>query len=296
MMLSGMATRVPGAVPRRFLTTSVKRPLRVAIAGAGVSGSILAAQLAKHSNVQVTVVERFARGALPPGLNLLLNHNGMAALGALDADLEAAVKAVGDPMVSWSAAKLTGESLYRLGDVAAPGAGFAAGDECAMPLADTYGVRGRWRDLTATCQLAAVASDAEMHWRTEISGVVFNGDTSDAGGAGAGAGAGARAPLTLTLRHAAEVVGAAGPVSYSNQEELGREAEDPSVVAARKAAEEAAWREAREEELEIDLLIGCDGRYVFLPLTSHLSPLTSHGSDSPLILSPHLAGTRLCGS
>merc|ERR1711965_96893 len=100
-------------------------------------------------------------------------------------------------MVSWSAATMTGESLYRLGDVAAPGAGFAAGDECAMPLADTYGVRGRWRDLTATCQLAAVASDAEIHWRTEIAGVVFNGDYDAA----------SRAPLTLTLRHAAEIAG-----------------------------------------------------------------------------------------
>ena len=81
---------------------------------------LLAAQLAKYSNVKVTLLERFSRGALPPGLNLLLNHNGMGAIGALDSDLAAAIKAVGDPMISWSAAKMTGESLYRLGDVAAP--------------------------------------------------------------------------------------------------------------------------------------------------------------------------------
>ena len=43
---------------------------------------------ALHGNVQVTLLERFARGALPPGLNLLLNHNGMGALGALDPDLK----------------------------------------------------------------------------------------------------------------------------------------------------------------------------------------------------------------
>ena len=253
-----MFTRVPAptrrllgsvvAAPRRLIATrGADRPLRVAIAGAGVSGSILAAQLSKHANVEVTLLERFARGALPPGLNLLLNHNGMAALGALDADLANAVKAVGDPMVSWSAATLSGKSLYSLGDVAAPGAGFAEGDECATPLADTYGVRGRWRDLTATCQLAAVASNAEIHWRTEISDVVFNGN------------GGSRPPLTLTLRHAAEVAG--GPDSYSNQEELGRPAEDASVIAARKAAEEEAWRNARVVELDVDLLVGCDGRY-----------------------------------
>jgi hypothetical protein len=222
------------ALPQRGLATAQK-PLRVAIAGAGVSGSILAAQLAKHANVEVTLLERFARGALPPGLNLLLNHNGMGAIGALDTELAAAIRAVGEPMISWSASTLSGRSLYKLGDVANTGAGFAEGDECAMPLADTYGVRGRWRDLTATCQLAAVASKAKIHWRTEISDVVHNGER------------GASAPLTITLRHAAEIAG--GPDSYSNQEELGREAEDASVVAARQAAEEKAWREARVEQV-----------------------------------------------
>ena len=52
-----------------------------------MSGSILAAQLSKHPNVKVTLLERFARGALPPGLNLLLNHNGIATIKALDPPL-----------------------------------------------------------------------------------------------------------------------------------------------------------------------------------------------------------------
>ena len=148
-------------------------------------------------------------------------------------------------MVSWSAA-ISGKSLYSLDDVAAWVPDLPRATRCD-PLADTYGVRGRWRDLTATCQLAAVASNAEIHWRTEISDVVFNGN------------GGSRPPLTLTLRHAAEVAG--GPDSYSNQEELGRPAEDASVIAARKAAEEEAWRNARVVELDVDLLVGCDGRY-----------------------------------
>lgn len=238
-----------GAHIRLHCTSPPARPLRVAIAGAGVSGSILASQLAKHPNVQVTLLERFARGALPPGLNLLLNHNGMAALGALDADLATAVKRVGDPMVSWSAATLSGESLYKLGDVTrpkAPSSGFSADDECAAPLADTYGVRGRWRDLTATCQLAAVASDATIHWRTEIADVAYHGNAREA-------------PLTLTLRHAAQV--GDGADSYSNQEGLSTNTEDSRVAASRKAAEEAAWRDARVSSLEVDLLVGCDGRY-----------------------------------
>ena len=114
---SSMFTRVPAptrrllgsvvAAPRRLIATrGADRPLRVAIAGAGVSGSILASALAKHPNVRVTMLERFARGALPPGLNLLINHNGMGALSALDAELATAVRAVGEPMVSWSAATL----------------------------------------------------------------------------------------------------------------------------------------------------------------------------------------------
>ena len=273
-------------VPHAFACPFVpprRRQLHIAIAGAGVSGSILAAQLAKHAGVRVTLIERFARGALPPGLNLLLNHNGMAALGELDHDLAAAVKRVGEPMVSWSAATLTGRSLYRvrtqgsnsglarlfhasypvltslsfeplcgqLGDVTAAGAGFAAGDECAVPLADTYGVRGRWRDLTATCQLAAIGSTAEIFWRAEIAGVRYNGDRAQPAGA----------PLTLTVRHAAKVAG--GEDSYSNQEEHGLRSTDADGAAAahRAAIEAAAWRDGTVEELDVDLLIGCDGRY-----------------------------------
>ncbi|CAK0864645.1 unnamed protein product, partial [Prorocentrum cordatum] len=225
--------------------------LRVAIAGAGISGSILAAQLSKHANVRVTLLERFARGALPPGLNLLLNHNGMAALGALDARLAEAVRRVGEPMVSWSAATLSGRPLYGLGDVTAAGAASAVGGERSGPLADTYGVRGRWRDLTATCQLAAVASAAEIRWRTQVAGV-----RCSSGGA-----RGSRAPLTLTLHRAAEIAGGIG--TYTNQEALGSgNAGSPAVAAAAAAeAEAAAWADARAEELEVDLLVGCDGRY-----------------------------------
>ena len=235
-------------------------PLRIAIAGAGISGSILASQLAKHPNATVCLIERFARGALPPGLNLLLNHNGMAALRALDPHLAGRIGGVGEPMVSWSAHTATGEMLYDLGDVVEAG------------LADAYGVRGRWRDLTATCQLAAVASDAVVLWRTEISDVRYNrdddgGDDVDDDDDGGGGGTGGRAPLTLTLRRAAEVDGGGtGPDSYSNQEEAGGGGEEApssssSSEARRAAAEDEAWRNAAVETLDVDLLIGCDGRY-----------------------------------
>lgn len=54
-------------------------PIHVAIAGCAVNGSILASQLAQNAAICVTVIERCSRGGLLPGLNLLLNHNGLAA-------------------------------------------------------------------------------------------------------------------------------------------------------------------------------------------------------------------------
>ena len=106
---------------RRLLSTSAfaasAKPLRVAIAGAGVSGSIVAAQLAKHPNVEVTLLERFARGALPPGLNLLLNHNGLAALHDTDAELEARIRGRGHDIIGWQARTMTGEVLYDIPDL-----------------------------------------------------------------------------------------------------------------------------------------------------------------------------------
>lgn len=130
--------------PARALSSAAVPPpvLRVAIAGGGIAGCILASQLLKEPRVEVRVFEQRQRDALPPGLNLLLNHNGMSALRAVDPILEEAVRGRGHDIVGWSARKMTGHVLYDIPDAVAAG------------LADCNGVRARWDEVNAEVQRA----------------------------------------------------------------------------------------------------------------------------------------------
>lgn len=132
---------------RRLFSTAAaavgeKPVLRVAISGGGIAGCILASQLLQEPRVEVRVFERRKRDALPPGLNLLLNHNGMSALRATDAALEAAVRGRGHDIVGWSARTMTGRQLYEIPDAKSAG------------LADANGVRARWDEVNAEVQKA----------------------------------------------------------------------------------------------------------------------------------------------
>ena len=130
---------------RRRLATVVKDPplLRITVAGGGIAGCILASQLAGEPGVRVNVYEQRCADELPAGLNLLLNHNGMAALRDSDQELEAAVRGRGHDVVGWSARTMAGRILYDLENVQAEG------------LADLNGVMARWDEVNAVCQRAA---------------------------------------------------------------------------------------------------------------------------------------------
>ena len=133
------------AATRRSAATAASHnqaPIRVLVAGGGVAGCIIASQLLRTPGIEVSIVERRSAGELPRGLNLLLNHNGMAALADIDASLEAALRSIGTDTVGWSARMMTGELLYELADVQEEG------------LADTPGLVGRWDEVNATLQAA----------------------------------------------------------------------------------------------------------------------------------------------
>ena len=91
--------------------------LRVAIAGGGIAGCIFASELKKEPRIEVDVFEQRPADVLPAGLNLLLNHNGMAALLDTDPVLEAAVRGRGHDVVGWSARTMAGHELYDIADV-----------------------------------------------------------------------------------------------------------------------------------------------------------------------------------
>ena len=98
---------------RSFSTTAPTPVLRVVVAGGGIAGCILASQLAKEPGIRVQVIEKRRKDALPPGLNLLLNHNGMSAIHDVDPSLAKAVRGRGHDIVGWSARMMTGRSLTK---------------------------------------------------------------------------------------------------------------------------------------------------------------------------------------
>ena len=110
--------------------------------GGWVHHRVAAVAHAWHRGEHRGAAQRGRATELPRGLNLLLNHNGMAALADIDASLEAALRSIGTDTVGWSARMMTGELLYELADVQEEG------------LADTPGLVGRWDEVNATLQAA----------------------------------------------------------------------------------------------------------------------------------------------
>lgn len=93
--------------------------LNVIIAGAGIAGNVVLRQLLHHPAIgSLHAYEaRPQDKASPPGLNVLMNHNGLYALRQVDPDLYTTFTQLGRPMVNWSARTVTGEALYDLPDV-----------------------------------------------------------------------------------------------------------------------------------------------------------------------------------
>ena len=116
--------------------------LRIAIAGGGICGGLLATQLRRSNLFDVCCFEKTPHTGGPPGVNLLLNHNGIAAIKDHDKDLYERLAAVGFEMKTWAALTMTGNCLY-------------AENVVESGLADSAGLRARWDHFVAAIRAAS---------------------------------------------------------------------------------------------------------------------------------------------
>ena len=116
--------------------------LRIAIAGGGICGGLLATQLRRSNLFDVCCFEKTPHTGGPPGVNLLLNHNGIAAIKDHDKDLYERLAAVGFEMKTWAALTMTGTCLFSENVV-------------ESGLADSAGLRARWDHFVAAIRAAS---------------------------------------------------------------------------------------------------------------------------------------------
>lgn len=110
MTANGSTATPPSSEPKK---------MKVVLAGGGIAGNVLLRQLQRRPDVSVKAYEkRSYEDASPPGLNVLMNHNGLAAMAEVDPELYQAFLALeGSPMTNWSARTMAGDVLYHLPDV-----------------------------------------------------------------------------------------------------------------------------------------------------------------------------------
>ena len=135
--------------------------LRVAIAGAGFSGAILARHLSRRGDVEVACFEKMAQTSVRKhwtqpvtGAGLNINPNAMATLKQIDPELEEAMRGIGLPRESVRASTVAGRAVYEA-------------DMKDEGLADTTGCRVRWDD--ANTLIRKHAGDC-IRWETTVDG------------------------------------------------------------------------------------------------------------------------------
>ena len=133
--------------------------LRVAIAGAGFSGAILARQLAAEPGVECVCFESSAQEAVRAhwtqpvtGAGLNINPNALATLGQIDTELVGRLRSIGLPRNKVKAATVTGRPLYEA-------------DMVEQKLADVLGLRVRWDDAN---RLIREAAGECIQWESKI--------------------------------------------------------------------------------------------------------------------------------
>ncbi|RYY67921.1 MAG: FAD-dependent monooxygenase, partial [Comamonadaceae bacterium] len=130
--------------------------MRIAIAGVGVAGGVIATGLARLPGVEVLAFEKVgANDHALAGNGLNIGPNALLALQRALPDMAARLRAVALPWTQWRASTMAGERLYDL-----PLREVAACD----------GVRIRWADLYRVCRQDVGA----LRYDTEVVGVQAN--------------------------------------------------------------------------------------------------------------------------
>ena len=134
-------------------------PLRIAIVGSGVAGSLIARSLASRTDVALTCFERVASTEqADSGTGLNVGPNGIKSLASLDPSFAAQIAAISAPWRRWRVERADGAPIFDL-DLAT--------------LADNPGIRIRWSSLYGF--LRGLVAD-RLRFRTEIHAVRYAGD------------------------------------------------------------------------------------------------------------------------
>jgi 2-polyprenyl-6-methoxyphenol hydroxylase-like FAD-dependent oxidoreductase len=133
--------------------------LRVAVAGGGFSGAILARILNSEPGVEVVVFEQSAKSSVRKhwtqpvtGAGLNLNPNALATLSQIDPELVERLKGIGLPRNTVCASTVSGRHLYDQ-------------DMVGEKLAACKGLRVRWDDANTLIREAAGES---IRWETIV--------------------------------------------------------------------------------------------------------------------------------
>ena len=111
----------PAALWEKYSEEDHRSTMKVVIAGAGIAGNAMLRHLRSRVEDVRAYEQRSIEDASPPGLNVLMSHNGMAVVRSMDPELYDAMVATGSSMVNWSARTVTGDVLYHLPDVVEAG-------------------------------------------------------------------------------------------------------------------------------------------------------------------------------
>jgi salicylate hydroxylase len=137
----------------------MKPKLRIAVAGAGVAGSLLVHGLAGRDDVELTCFERVDNaGHADSGTGLNVGPNAIKSLSSMDAALTAEILAQSYLWKSWKISLMDGSVLFDLP---------------LASVADNPGIRIRWAELY---RLLRDKVDGRVTYRDEVLGARYTGE------------------------------------------------------------------------------------------------------------------------
>ena len=145
---------------------STTMPMKVVISGGGIAANVFLRQLRRLMDsgdlpkINVRAYEKRSKlKASPPGLNVLMNHNGMETLKECDNELFEEIVANGIPCPNWSACSMSGDVMYDMEDVVKNG---MTGTVATLARWDVFHKATRVDDLTEFCsEIVKVEEDKD---------------------------------------------------------------------------------------------------------------------------------------